>query len=221
MCKLLDILWKQCCTVNYCLGKSEYFISKIDGRNWFVNFGPCCINMRLVTLKAVGGCSHVRVLWHLKKVSRGICIGIALMCKSLFSVCKGFLGQLPKPLYYSCLHIIIWCVYAALRAFFNWSKDVKIVCVKSGLYVGYWSISCNSAAFTSSWSLWAGGHCHVAGWGHHWFYPDVCSWCQSETFGVCGSNCTECVLDDLKSRRRGLSLSLSPCWNGLPRGVPS
>jgi hypothetical protein len=89
-----------CC----CLGKSEYFISTVDGRKWFVNFGPYSVNMRLVALKAVGGCSHVRVLQHLKKVSRGICIGIPLMCKSLFSVCKEFLGRLSKHhhLMYMC-----------------------------------------------------------------------------------------------------------------------
>jgi len=38
-------------------------------------------------------------------------------------------------------------VCAAFEGFRNWSKDVNIACVKSGLYVGYWSISCNSMAF--------------------------------------------------------------------------
>jgi len=133
------------------------------------------------------------------------------MCKSLFSVCKGFLGQLPKPLYYSSLHIIIiWCVCAAFEGFLNWSKDVKIVCVESGLYVGYWSIFCTSVAFTSSWNLWTGGSL-----SHSRMRPSLslsrCSWCQCATFGVCDGNCTECVLDDLKSWRRGLSLSLCPC----------
>jgi hypothetical protein len=94
------------------LGKSEYFISTIVGRNWFVNFG-----MRLVALKTIGGCSHVRVLQHLEKVSRAICIGIPLMCESLLSVCKEFLGQLPKPLYYSHLHIVIDVYVQLLRAF--------------------------------------------------------------------------------------------------------
>jgi hypothetical protein len=179
------------------------------------------LSMRLVALKAIGGCSYVRVLQHLKKLSRGICIGIPLMCKSLFSVRKEFLGQLPKPLYYSCLHIIIGCVCAAFEGLLNWSKDVKIVCVKSGLYVGYWSISCISVAFTSSWSLWAGGALSRSRMRPSLSLSRCLFLCQCATFGVCDCNCTECVLDDLKSRSRGLSLSLCPCSDGLPRGVPS
>jgi len=63
MYKLLEVLWKHnAYAVNYCFGKFEYFISTIGGRNGFVNFGTCSISMRLVALRAVGGCLHVRVL---------------------------------------------------------------------------------------------------------------------------------------------------------------
>jgi len=72
------------------------------------------------------------------------------MHKSMFPVCKDFLGVMPKSPYISLLRIVIWRECMTLNAFFlAMQKDIKMHGNKSGPYAQYLSL-----AFSWFWLPW-------------------------------------------------------------------
>jgi hypothetical protein len=76
----------------------------------------------------------------------------------MYLVCKDFLVVMPKSLYISLLHIVIWHECMIFECFFlAVQKDIKMHGNKSGLYAQYLSL-----AFGWLWLPWAT-------WGHEMY----------------------------------------------------
>lgn len=134
---------------------------------------------------------------------------------SAYSNCKQFLGLLPKPLYHSPLHTVIWHVCTACNSFLQWSGNVNCTALSlSGMHNISASPIAQHALCLELYGPHGSRHCCAAGRSHCWVYPDVSSWsCDQILKHLTGTVCTNCVTTDLNSGSRGLLTSLWFCMD--------